>query len=133
MPHPLDKLGRSPLHYAALNADEKLTRAHVLDCDVNLHDKNGWTPLHFAAQSNAVECARILLEAGAEIDAVDAHGNTPLSTAVFNSKGFGDLILLLRSRGADPERKNSHGQTPIGLANLIANYEVKKFFSDSVN
>jgi ankyrin repeat protein len=133
MSEPLDRLGRSPLHYAALNVDEELTRTHVLDCDVSLHDKNGWTPLHFAAQSNAVECARILLNAGAEIDAVDSHGNIPLSTAVFASKGFGDLILLLRLRGANPEKKNYHGQTPIGLAKLIANYEVEKFFKEASN
>jgi ankyrin repeat protein len=129
---PLDSFGRSPLHYAACDGDAKLVRFHILDCDVKLHDKKGWTPLHFAAQSNAVDCARILLDAGAEIDAVDSYGNTPLSTAVFASKGFGDLILFLRSKGANPEKKNNYGQTPIGLAKLIANYEIAKYFDESV-
>lgn len=124
----LDKLGRSPLHYAANDADAKLVESLISSCDVNLHDKNGWTPLHFAAQANSVDCARILLGAGAKIDAVDSHGNTPLSTAVFASKGFGDLILFLRSKGANPNKMNNHGQTPIGLAKLIANYEVAKYF-----
>ena len=132
MPPILDKLGRSPLHYAALETDLEAVKSLISSCDVNLHDKNGWTPLHFAAQSNSVDCARILLEAGAEIDAVDSHGNTPLSNAVFNSKGYGDLILFLKSKGADPEKKNKHNQSPIGLAKLIANYDVAKYFDKPV-
>jgi len=44
--------------------------------------------------------ARLLLDSGASIDSRDANGNTPLSTAVFNSRGRGELIELLRQRGA---------------------------------
>jgi hypothetical protein len=75
--------------------------------------------------------AQLLVEAGAQIDAKDAHGNTPLSTAVFNCRdGDGALITLLRSRGADPYAANNHGQTPLGLARLIANYHVARWFAD---
>lgn len=96
--------------------------------DVNLGDKAGWTPLHFAAQANSVDCARILLDSGAMVDAEDSNGNTSLSTAVFNSKGQGDLIVFLLSKGADPEKKNHHGQSSIGLAQIIANYDLLQFF-----
>jgi hypothetical protein len=54
----------------------------------------------------------------------------PLWTAVFNSHGDGTLIRLLRDRGADPRAENSRGQSPLGLARLIANYPVAAFFAD---
>ena len=127
----LDEFGRSELHYAARDANKKLV-ARLLrrGADVNLADKNGWTPLHFAAQAQSAEVAAVLLDAGAQIDPTDVHGNTPLSTAVFESQGRGDTIKLLRARDADPFSQNKHGQTPVGLARLIANYDVKQYFED---
>jgi ankyrin repeat protein len=98
--------------------------------DVNLQDKNGYTPLHFAAQEQEVEIARLLLDHGASINAQDRHGNTPLSTAVFNYSGDGSVIQLLRERGADPFAENNHGISPVGLARSIANYDVARFFDD---
>ena len=64
------------------------------------------------------------------MDAVNSNGNTPLFTAVFNSRGRGELIKLLRHHGADPWHPNNTSQTPIGLARLIANYNVAQFFAD---
>jgi ankyrin repeat protein len=127
----LDQFGRSELHYAARDGDlalaQKLIQGGV---DVKLADKQGWTPLHFAAQAQSASVAAFLLETGAEIDAKDAHGNTPLFRAVFEYKENGDTIRLLRARGADPLSKNKHGQTPAGLARLVANYNVKQYFED---
>ena len=57
-------------------------------------------------------------------------GCLALFVAVFNSNGRGELIQLLRSRGANPNHANASGQTPVGLAKLIANHDVVKFFSD---
>jgi hypothetical protein len=53
-----------------------------------------------------------------------------LGVAVFNSKGRGELIVLLRERGADAEAVNRYGQSPLGLARLIANYDVRQYFAD---
>lgn len=63
----------------------------------------------------------LLLAAGAPVDAVNAHGNTPLWTAVFNSRGSGDIIHLLRQHGANPWLQNRAGKTPVDLARTIAN------------
>ncbi|HEX6733006.1 MAG TPA: ankyrin repeat domain-containing protein [Pyrinomonadaceae bacterium] len=127
----IDRYGRTELHYAADENDvakvQELIKGKV---DVNARDDDGWTALHFAAQSNSVAVARLLLEAGAEVDPTDSSGNTPLSTAVFNYRDSGDLIELLRDNSADPYRENNHGQSPLGLARLIANYDVAKYFDD---
>jgi ankyrin repeat protein len=42
----------------------------------NAPDRDGLTPLHFAAVHWRVDMARALLEAGVAVDAVDRHGNT---------------------------------------------------------
>jgi uncharacterized protein len=128
-----DPMGRSELHYAA--CDDDVVNARRLarwNPDVNLQDKNGWTPLHFAAQSRSLEIAKLLIEAGAHVDVMDKNGNTPLSEAVFNYRERADasLIRFLRERGADPYSANNHGQTPVGLARLIANYDVAHCFDD---
>jgi hypothetical protein len=44
--------------------------------------------------------------------------------------GRGDLIELLRARGADPRKENAHGQSPLGPARLIGNHDVAQFFAD---
>jgi len=127
----VDRYGRTALHYAAAENNavsaQELIAAKV---DVNVRDDNEWTALHFAAQSNAFEVAKLLVEAGAEVDSCNSFGNTPLSTAVFNYKGSGELITLLRDRNADPYREDHHGQSPLGLARLIANIDVGKYFDD---
>ena len=127
----LDRMGRSELHYASSEGDiQKVENLINNGEDVNLKDKNSWTPLHFAAQSQNASIVLLLIEAGAEIDESDSNGNTPLSNAVFSYTNDGSTIETLRKFGADPYKSNNYGQTPIGLARLIANYDVAKFFDD---
>ncbi len=127
----LDRDGRLPLHYSAMKddvADVEL-RLSAGD-DPNTGDRLGFTPLHLAVQEGSLAAARLLLDHGAKVDPVDKFGNTPLFVAVFNSRGRGDLIVLLRERGADPFHRDDAGQTPVGLARLIANFNVAQFFAD---
>jgi ankyrin repeat protein len=127
----LDRDGRSPLHIAAARGDrDEVVRLLDEGHSPNLGDKLGFTPLHLAAQESHLEVARSLLDNGAEVDARNRFGNTPLFVAVFNSRGSGDLIRLLRDRDADPLAENENHQTPLGLSRLIANYDVRQFFAD---
>ena len=127
----VDRAGRTPLHYAAADGDAGRV-SHLLDSgsDPCISDDDGWTPLHFAAQSGSPPVISLLLDAGATVDSRDVHGNTPLLKAVFNSRGKGEAINLLRSRGADPFLQNKHGVSPVKLARTIANYDVSRFFND---
>ena len=49
--------------------------------DARARDKEDLTPLHMAAYTDKPEHARLLLEAGADVDAKSAGGRTPLSLA----------------------------------------------------
>jgi ankyrin repeat protein len=127
----VDRSGRTPLHYAVADRDAERVRALLAEgADPAATDDDGWTPLHFAAQENAAEVAGLLLDAGAPVNARDVNGNSPLHNAVFNSQGCGDLIDLLRARGADPYATNNYGISPISLARSIANFDVRQFFQD---
>ena len=127
----IDRRGRTPLHYAALANDIDAVRKLLTEgTNPNAADGRGFTPLHFAAQEGALAAAGILLAAGAQVDAASSYGNTPLATAVFSSRGRGELIQLLRRHGADPRHPNNSGQTQAGTARRIGNYDVAQFFAD---
>ena len=127
----MDPAGRSPLHYAALEDDaEAIARLLAMGTSPDVPDRQGFTPLHLAVQEFAPAAAVALIAAGATVDAANVFGNTPLWVAVFNSTGRGALIDLLRSHGADPLHTNASGQTPLGLARLISNYDVAQYFQD---
>jgi len=98
------------------------------DWDVNEQDENGWTALHFAAQNNSVPIGKLLIEAGADIEAKDSYGNTPLFRATFASHGDCRFIKLLLINGADPNASNHHNVSPLMLARKIGNYPVANCF-----
>jgi ankyrin repeat protein len=127
----MDPAGRSLLHYAALTDDAaEVTRLIAAGEAPDSSDSQGFTPLHLASQEHALAAAAALLNHGATVDPTNSFGNTPLFVAVFNSHGRPEMIELLRSRGADPLHSNLTGQTPVGLARLIGNYDVARYFQD---
>jgi ankyrin repeat protein len=60
--------------------------------------ENGKTGLHYAAESDRVEVARVLLDAGADIEAKTTWGATPFDWAA--TTGSSRVAELLLSRGA---------------------------------
>jgi len=124
-------MGRTDLHYAAAEGDLPKVEALIASgADVSLADDTQWTPLHFAAQASSESVAAALLKAGAPVDPRDSQGNSPLFRAVFNSRGDGALIGLLRQHGANPNLENLHGVSPLVLARRIASSPVAQFFVD---
>ena len=127
----LDKSGRTPLTNAAI--EDNIPFARLLlerGAKINAQDQLGWTPLHFSASGYQKEMTEFLLTNGAKIDVQDSYGTTPLFRAVFESRGRGEIIELLRKHGADPHCANNNGVTPVSLAKSIGNYDVAQFFKD---
>lgn len=118
----------TPLHYAVRGdgmpahiSGESLRHAEVVKVlidagtDLSLTDDpkssnyHGWTPLMTAACYGRVEIARILIEAGANMDAKDKSGKTPLIIAAeFGSVGVADLLV---QSGAKIDARDSKGRT----------------------
>ncbi|PSS38041.1 hypothetical protein PHLCEN_2v126 [Hermanssonia centrifuga] len=74
--------GQTLLHLAAFLGFSTVVEfllKHQIDVDVR--DKNGFTALHFAAIKDSAACARMIVEAGAALDIVNALGKTPAEVA----------------------------------------------------
>merc|ERR1712098_908226 len=71
----------------------------------------GLTALHHAAYYDRVEAIELLLDFGADIDAVAFRDETPLMSAV-DMSNVGAVEVLLK-RGACSNMKNIHTQTAL--------------------
>jgi uncharacterized protein len=110
------------IHEAALEGDVEKLKS-LLDEDPALIREGGlWgrTPLHAAAEGGKVQCARFLIEQGADVNARDnLHSWTPLFPAASDTGKSSpadalDCVRLLLARGADPNAKDTHRrQTPL--------------------
>ncbi len=81
----------------------------------------GLTPLIYASREGCLECARLLVEAGADVNQQSIYGWTPLLTAT-NNRWY-ELGAFLIDRGADVNLANMGGMTPLYLATDNRNIE----------
>jgi uncharacterized protein len=81
----------------------------------------GLTPLVFAAREGDVGSAKVLLDAGADVNQTTEYGWTPLLVAT-NNRNY-KLGALLLERGANPSLANKGGWTPLYLATDNRNIE----------
>jgi len=92
--------------------------------NVNHQDRNGYSALHFAGQEKCLECAQLLINKGANLELADIHGNTPLWTTIFNSKGDTRIVKLYVRNGANLDHVNKHDRTPRQMAETIAGFDL---------
>jgi ankyrin repeat protein len=79
-------------------------------------------PLHAAAAGRHIEVCRILLAAGAPVDATQHGGFTPLHEAA--QSGDVELVELFLSAGADPRRPADDGRTPAERAEAAGHHDI---------
>ena len=84
---------------------------------LNETDPNGSTLLHHAAAFGSLETMRVLLEAGAEVNAANRRRSTPLHWAIADEA----KVRLLLGRGADVNARVVEGRTPLSLAAQLGN------------
>uniref|UniRef100_A0A803TS46 Uncharacterized protein n=1 Tax=Anolis carolinensis TaxID=28377 RepID=A0A803TS46_ANOCA len=80
---------------------------------------SGETPLHLAARFSRADAARRLLASGADVNARDQWGRTPLHSAVA-ADALGVFQILLRQRQTDLDASTQDGSTPLILATRLA-------------
>ncbi|KAM6151047.1 ankyrin repeat and SOCS box protein 12 [Rhynchocyon petersi] len=80
-----------------------------------INRSSGWgipeTPLHLAASYGFLNCMRVLLEHGADIDSLNIKAQTPLFTAV--SHGHLDCVRMLLEAGACPAGSIYNNCSPV--------------------
>ncbi len=90
---------------------------HLLEQGMNANHIN-WhrtTLLHDMAMAGEIEKAELLLDHGAEIDAIDdEYRSTPLGLAA--RRGHKDMVALLLRRGADPKLSGAEWSKPVAWA-----------------
>lgn len=77
----------------------------------------GYTLLHYAVDADHLDAIRLLVDAGAMIDAQDATGATPLWRACNGGRLSAANILL--AAGANPNTRNHDGYSCLGRANQV--------------
>jgi len=119
-------VGDTPLHLAAAGYRVEIIRLLLASgADPNARANRRCSgPLHYAADGyitgpvwdaeRQVKTIQLLLDAGAEINAQDQNGATPLHRAV-RTRCAAAVRCLLRA-GADPFMKNKPGSMPFHLA-----------------
>jgi Ankyrin repeats (3 copies)/Ankyrin repeats (many copies)/Ankyrin repeat len=103
----------TPLYYAALCGFVRLTK-HLITAhteDVNAKCGRRGTPLHGACRGGQLECARLLLENGADVDVRDDDEEAALHLA--SEVGRLEVVQLLLHHNADVNAKGNVGWTAL--------------------
>ncbi|CAG9323124.1 unnamed protein product [Blepharisma stoltei] len=132
------RLGRTCLSKAAWNGNLDVLKRllKVPSIDVDIPDSKGRTALHNAiwgpaggrsgkkmaeTEGDSPECAKLLIEAGANIEVEDNAGNTPICIAC--STYALDSLKLLIECGADKFHESKDGYSPLHQALARGNIE----------
>ncbi|CAG8650142.1 13911_t:CDS:2 [Dentiscutata heterogama] len=115
----LDELDfQRSIHNASLTCNISQVRSIISkkgSVVVNQIDAAGYTPLHYATRSGNLEICRLLLEHGANVNAVTPELlSTPLHRAAIINNS--EIVRLLLSYGANPKLKDSDGHTSLDKA-----------------
>jgi ankyrin repeat protein len=123
--------GQTPLMWAAAQSHPDMMRALIAGgADVNAlsavqhwerqttaEPREKWLPpggfsgLLFAARQGCVECARVLVDAGANVNATDPDGMSGILLATIN--GHYDAASYLLDKGTDPNLADKTGRTAL--------------------
>lgn len=75
---------------------------------------DGWTLLHLACYVDDMGMAELLLQYGAQVNAQDSQGRTPLHHGILYRRNA--IAKLLLARGATPAALDTDGKTPLQTA-----------------
>ncbi|MDH4457977.1 MAG: ankyrin repeat domain-containing protein [Nevskia sp.] len=113
-----DTLDQTPLIAAvSQNSVEAVSEVLRRGAKLDIVDKAGWSPLHFATYfSDQTAVMKLLLDAGANVNAQNDRGITALYFAA--ATGHEAQVKLLLARGADFKIASKTGWTPLRIAKV---------------
>ena len=98
----------------ARSAQQEWTRQVTAEPREKWMPQGALTPLLFAARQGCLECAQILFEKGADLNAADLEGASPLVIALIN--GHYDVAGFLIGKGANVNAADKTGRTALYVA-----------------
>jgi ankyrin repeat protein len=105
---------------AAVRARDRATLETLIAADPALAtstDAAGSTPLHHAAGFGTLDTISLLVDKGANVNAKNRRGSTPLFWALHDEA----KVRLLIARGATVKIKQVEGRTPVYQASILGN------------
>ncbi|MEI0490602.1 ankyrin repeat domain-containing protein, partial [Brachyspira pulli] len=118
----------TPLNLAAARNDKEMVKFLVeKGADINLEDGYGYTPLIIAMKYRNIGLSKNIIDLKPDLNAVcSATGDTPLTYLVNVNKygGVSDLCYYMIKNGADINKKNKEGNTPLMIAAASYNYGI---------
>jgi len=117
---------KTDLHSAVVTDDFEIIQQHIkAGSDLNvLEPSRASTPLITAAALDKTEAARILIDAGADLNYKNADGSTALITAA--AFGRPSVAAMLINAGADLNIQNNEGATALHTAAFLCRLEIVK-------
>lgn len=98
----------TPLHWAVRRAQVDRITELATNATLEARDAQGRTPLHIAVLSGHAEIVELLIEQGADVNARDLWGNTPLRrlALVTEQRGWdrSEIAQLLRDAGGESDQ-----------------------------
>jgi ankyrin repeat protein len=111
-PHPPLRL--TPLLVASELSFDMVKLLVARGAEVNVHDRDGLTPLMKAIVLRDLRMVKLLVSAGAQINATDQRGHTALTHAVLRSDA--DILKFLIAHGAETDVMSAIGTTTWSIA-----------------
>jgi ankyrin repeat protein len=108
---PLDDTDTFDLLEWAINRERLGIVKSMIEQGIDVNMEGGWnsaTPLHAAASRRSMEVVQYLISKGANVNATDKDGDTPLHNAHWI-----DMIQYLMLQGADVNARGRYGRTPL--------------------
>ncbi|XP_036970836.1 CARD- and ANK-containing Inflammasome Adaptor Protein [Acanthopagrus latus] len=109
-----EELGSALLSAVRQNHDGLVTVLIDRGANVNVFDKQGYTPLLLSAELGHSEVLRVLVAKQAKLDATLSDGSSALHLAVHS--GSAPIVQTLLGKGLDPNTTGPKAQTPLHLA-----------------
>jgi ankyrin repeat protein len=113
----LDALGFNFMHYAALEGNKEVIEMLLekgVPPTIVSENHQRIQPIHWACLRSHIDIVLLLLDRGADIEAADSEGHTPLQKA--SQYGQTKLCQTLVARGCAVDQTDRHGHTALHWA-----------------
>ncbi len=127
--------GHTALTIAAQKSHKEVVKL-LLDRGANVNHVSSFekTALMYAASDgdSNIDMVRLLIENGADVNAVLSLDQTPFEFVAckynaYSRISYTKILTLLLKHGAEPNRKNKHGETPFSIATRDRNSVLAEF------